>query len=177
VYDELGRIIEAGQKNENTSGLKFKNIFGLVVENYFNPRVIDDTDLLNWRNGSSGQRTQVTHSYYDISTTFASLPVDFEQKNLRKRVSSITYEEIRDGNSSTYLHGTHYTYDIHRNVTALIQDFLEIGAIDSDQRHKRMDYNYDLISGNVKQVSYQSGKLDQWYHRYLYDADNRILDV
>jgi len=62
-------------------------------------------------------------------------------------------------------------------VTALIQDFLEIGAIDSDQRHKRMDYNYDLISGNVKQVSYQSGKLDQWYHRYLYDADNRILDV
>jgi RHS repeat-associated protein len=40
-----------------------------------------------------------------------------------------------------------------------------------------MDYEYDLLSGNVHQVSYQAGQWDEFHHRYRYDADNRLLDV
>jgi hypothetical protein len=45
------------------------------------------------------------------------------------------------------------------------------------QRYKRLDYTYDLISGNVLQVDYQKGRTDQMHHRYSYDADNRIEQV
>ena len=44
----------------------------------------------------------------------------------------------------------------------------------ASQRYKRMDYRYDLVSGNVHRMSVQSGSADQWHHAYLYDADNRI---
>ena len=40
-----------------------------------------------------------------------------------------------------------------------------------------ISYQYDLTSGNVTQVAYQPGKIDQFYHRYTYDADNRLLEV
>jgi RHS repeat-associated protein len=44
-------------------------------------------------------------------------------------------------------------------------------------RFKRMDYKYDLISGNVHDVTYQGGHEDAMHHHYRYDADNRITDV
>jgi RHS repeat-associated protein len=40
-----------------------------------------------------------------------------------------------------------------------------------------MVYDYDLISGKVNQVAYQPGFTDEFYHRYTYDAENRITDV
>jgi YD repeat-containing protein len=46
-----------------------------------------------------------------------------------------------------------------------------------DYRFKRIDYEYDLISGNVNEVKYQEGYVDQFFHKYEYDADNRITNV
>lgn len=40
-----------------------------------------------------------------------------------------------------------------------------------------MNYQFDLVSGNVKAVSYQQGQIDQFYHRYFYDRDNRLTNV
>src|SRR5690606_10620683 len=45
---------------------------------------------------------------------------------------------------------------------------------DPDQRYKWLQYEFDLISGNVHEVNYQPGKADQYHHRYGYDDDNRI---
>ncbi|MDB5255542.1 MAG: repeat protein, partial [Chitinophagaceae bacterium] len=42
---------------------------------------------------------------------------------------------------------------------------------------KRIEYDYDLISGNVRQVTYQPGLADRYMHRYEYDGDNRIRTV
>jgi RHS repeat-associated protein len=50
-------------------------------------------------------------------------------------------------------------------------------AADNSNGEKRLDYQYDLISGKVNQVIYQPGKGDQFIHRYDYDADNRIISV
>ena len=38
-------------------------------------------------------------------------------------------------------------------------------------------YRYDLISGKVNQVAYQPSQPDAFYHRYTYDAENRLTDV
>jgi RHS repeat-associated protein len=62
----------------------------------------------------------------------------------------------------------------------LIQEIPELGVLDDlssnfYQRYKQVKYTYDLVSGNVNQVSYQAGSADQFYHKYRYDADNRVV--
>ncbi len=177
TYDALGRVEEAGEKAENTSGAAFASVFGTNVNNFFNPKVIDDANLNAWINNTSGQRTEVTHTYYDApnATIAAALPGNFSQENLRKRVSCVVYEEVWDNNDGTYSHATHYTYDIHGNVNTLLQDNPNTGV--AGQEFKRLDYAYDLISGNVNEVVYQEGELDMMIHRYEYDSDNRITSV
>lgn len=34
---------------------------------------------------------------------------------------------------------------------------------------------YDLVSGKVNEVAYQHGRGDQFYYKYKYDADNRVI--
>lgn len=176
LYDALGRVVEAGEKVENTSGDGFSTIFGSMVSGLYNPSVIDDAKLLNWINGT-GVRQEVTRSYYDvmpsaIESDLSSAYPSFVQENLRKRIGSVAYYKTYSGNDLDYAHATHYTYDIHGNVNTLLQDHRDNPV--TDERFKRMDYDYDLISGNVHKVTYQEDQADQWIHRYTYDADNRI---
>ncbi len=181
LYDVLGRIKEVGEKDENTN-LAFSTIFGADVSGLYNPNTIDDTKFLAWVDGD-GERKQVTKTYYDVpmvATTAIDFPTDFAQENLRKRVATVTYEELFDNDDETYQFATHYHYDIHGNVKSLLHDNPTLSTQHSSlntQRYKRMDYTYDLISGNVKMVSYQNEQPDAWHHAYEYDADNRIHAV
>ena len=89
------------------------------------------------------------------------------------------YDRHNDGDG-TYEHATHYSYDFHGNVKTLIQDnqLLSINNPGfADQRFKRIDYEFDLVSGNVNKVMYQKDNPDQYHHAYCYDADNRTIHV
>lgn len=70
---------------------------------------------------------------------------------------------------------------VHGNVNSLLQDNPELVSYkDADgntQRYKRIDYEYDLVSGNVNKVIYQAEKADMLIHKYEYDADNKITNV
>ena len=57
------------------------------------------------------------------------------------------------------------------NVKNLIQEIANKTLV------KRLDFDYDLITGKVNQVTYQGGQSDQFLHRYEYDSDNRITKV
>jgi RHS repeat-associated protein len=50
-------------------------------------------------------------------------------------------------------------------------------SIPAQNRYKKTDYKYDLISGNVTEVTYQANGPDKFIQRYAYDADNRITEV
>ena len=63
------------------------------------------------------------------------------------------------------------------NVKTLVQHSKMLVAADNSNGEKRIDYQYDLISGKVNKVIYQPDKGDQFIHRYDYDADNRIISV
>jgi hypothetical protein len=41
--------------------------------------------------------------------------------------------------------------------------------------YKKIVYRYDLISANVNHVAYNPHNLDESYHRYSYDAENRLI--
>ncbi len=179
LYDALGRVYQAGEKTENEGSFLFANIFGTNVGGQYIPTVIDDNKLKVWID-ENGSRNEVTQSYYD-QTVITGLPSDFvpNPQTQRKRITHVTYEYQYDGDDQTYDHATHYDYDIHGNVKTLLQDNQKMAQdpLLVDQQFKRMDYNYDLISGNVHRVSYEKGKIDQWHHAYEYDADNRITEV
>src|SRR5690554_3863879 len=182
LYDELGRVIEVGEKTENTGSgeLQFKTVFGANVGGVFNPSTIDDMRLKLWVDGS-GARSEVTKSYYDkpiINGLPSAIVADVHTQ--RQRIVHVTYEEIFDGDDQTFDHATHYSYDIHGNVETLLQDNKKMEdnfPSLASQRFKRMDYYYDLLSGNVHRMSVQNGESDQWHHAYVYDADNRIEKV
>jgi RHS repeat-associated protein len=78
-------------------------------------------------------------------------------------VSSISYEG--QGTNSTY-----YSYDLSGNVKTLYQ---KVSGIDQ----KRIDYDYDLISGKVNMVAYQHEQADRFYYEYDYDTENRLTRV
>ena len=42
---------------------------------------------------------------------------------------------------------------------------------------KRIDYEYDLVSGKVNFVRYQDNMPDRFYYKYSYDAENRVTQA
>ncbi|MES2629818.1 MAG: hypothetical protein V4616_12700, partial [Bacteroidota bacterium] len=158
VYDNLGRVSESGEI-EHT---------GTITDQY---------KQVNFPNNLNGPKYEVTRTFYDKGF-FPDAADQFEdgQQHLRNRVSSAAYYQKVDGSTKItgFDHATHYSYDIHGNVNTLIQDFAPLVGVG---RYKKVDYNYDLISGKVNRVDYQKGTDESFAHRYSYDDDNRITKV
>jgi RHS repeat-associated protein len=161
IYDAIGRISQVGE----IAGGSIADPFTLTTGN----GIIDLTVLNSWL--TTGTKTEVTSTVYDIAVT--TNPCGFVQDNLRKRVSA-TYLDTDDNLSNGYQHASYYTYDIHGNVSTLFQENPNMPA---GHTCKRIDYEYDLISGKVNKVAYQTGQMDAYFHTYDYDADNRITNV
>lgn len=161
VYDALGRIVEVGQKPNN------EPMSQLISQ--------DDIELSDWLNGLGDTKEQITYTVYDVPY----IPITglvLSQQNLRNRVSYTATKNL----STDALHytATYYSYDIHGNVDTLLQDYKGIEVMNAKgQRFKKIVYEYDLISGKVNQVLYQPQQLDAFYHRYHYDAENRLISV
>ena len=152
-YDVLGRIIEVGQKN--TSAIAET---GSISTNAF------QTFL------SGGTNSELTQTIYDevpVSTPDNGI-LSFDQSNLRKRVAASIY---RPSTASKDINATYYSYDISGNVKTLWQQVHGLGE------EKRIDYEYDLISGKVNLVAYQKDKNDAFYYQYKYDAENRLTQA
>ncbi|MDO9000250.1 MAG: hypothetical protein Q7W45_10835, partial [Bacteroidota bacterium] len=156
LYDNIGRITEIGVLGNISTAL--------TPAITLNP--------LLWQNYLVGlTKTEVTRSYYEVSLNAATnLFFPTGQKRLRNRVSANTYELVDDNNDNTYDQGTFYSYDDHGNVNYLVQEM-------TNGYRKTIEYEYDLISGNVNKVIYNRNKVDQLYHTYYYDTDNRLHDV
>jgi len=146
-YDNLSRVVEVGESAQLAASQEF------LLENNMNAYAsFPDQNLT------------------DITRTFYTLPdLPGEQRYLLNRVSHSIASANGVLNDDDDIK-TIYSYDPHGNVEWLIQDIPELGQ-------KKIAYEYDLISGNVLQVNYQKGEIDQFFHKYTYDSDNRLLAV
>ena len=170
-YDELGRITEVGELgNAGTTAMS------AVVSK-------DVAALSTWLSASAANKGQITTTVYDLAYPgFTGIsPTPITQWNLRNRVS---YTSITHGNNpAQYNQATFYSYDVHGNVDTLVQDYgvITTGTMNvmnaNGHRFKKMVYKYDLISGKVNMMQYQPGMNDQQIHRYMYDAENRLVTV
>ena len=166
VYDALGRNVEAGELESDAE----------PTEAMINARDTRFPD--NW----SHKRYQVIRSVYDEPIYGESADDSVRQafgeggqQHLRNRIATTLYQEEYNPSSRVYNHATHYSYDIHGNVSTLVHDIRELGKV--DQRFKRIDYDYDLISDKVNQLDYQKDKADGYSLRYEYDGENRLTRV
>ncbi|MGV3768134.1 MAG: RHS repeat-associated core domain-containing protein [Chitinophagaceae bacterium] len=154
LYDAQGRIKEVGEKSNAAQFLTLN--------------LLDSNAVKNWLN--TGINRQVTKTLYDH-------PVNLQLQELsssRKRVvASIYLENSGDAVGDSTL----YSYDISGNVKTLVQHIKALVEADPSNGKKRIDYDYDLVSGKVNMVRYQEGKGDQFLHRYAYDAENRLTAV
>ena len=159
VYDNLGRITQTGSTSGSLSNITSRNPYTLA----------------QWY--ANMLRLEIITTNYD--EPYAPLSgVIITPRNLRNRVAwSAVYPSTAAVNSGAYTFGTFCSYDAHGNVDTLIQDFKTGGMADGNNRWKKMVYRYDLISGKVNHVAYQPGQRDAFYHRYSYDANNRITNV
>ncbi|HVU57803.1 MAG TPA: RHS repeat-associated core domain-containing protein [Puia sp.] len=169
LYDDIGRITEVGQL-ANAGSSSMTDSISRVEGN-----------LLSWLTASAANKEQITQTVYDTAYTgFTGISFGpMVQRNLRNRVAYTTF--TLGNNPAQYNQGTFYTYDIEGNVDTLLQDFgSSTLAADTNimnlngNRFKRMVYQYDLVSGKVNSVAYQPHQVDAFYHRYTYDAENRL---
>ncbi|PIQ16874.1 MAG: hypothetical protein COW66_14030, partial [Flavobacteriaceae bacterium CG18_big_fil_WC_8_21_14_2_50_34_36] len=186
LYDDLGRIKEAGQYEPKSNDLYSISENGRLL--------YDDGNTVLPVNSFDFSRcvlTEITRTFYDspilvnfLNNTYSNeLFLDYTPFTSRNRVTAVVYiESIPSLSTHTgylYDHAILYNYDIHGNVKELINIYPIINgdSFDNENHIKRVNYEYDLISGNVNKVIYQNDKPDQFIHRYDYDADNRIVKV
>lgn len=165
-YDALGRPIEIGESGDTLAGICSTGDFRSNANDPSYPTI-------GW---------EVTNSYYD-TVYDTNMAAEFEggQQNVRPRVSAVVYTPgdrgicTQPANTHPTL-ASHYSYDAHGNVKELVQENTMLSHL-GDQDIKNIKYDYDLVSGNVNQVTYQEGETDQYMHRYKYDVDNRLTSA
>lgn len=186
LYDDLGRITEVGQKKQVTT------MTDAIARQQSSLKTWLDYTYTS--DGNTVIAEQVTSTVYDQKDELLGGMVynlgyiinEHFQKayTLRNRVSFTRfYDKLKwnalDGKVITeYDNSSTYSYDIHGNVDTLVHDYRSGMMVNHGMnRFKTMTYRYDLISGKVNEVHYQPGKADQLYHRYEYDAENRLTNA
>jgi RHS repeat-associated protein len=180
-YDALGRIIEVGEKLNLSflSDADMRNDCKLNKWLFNLPATGSSTDC-ELASYSAGTDRQITVTRYNTASNTGAadgrtiaLPSTVTQDNLRNRVAATFYIPAT-GQGQQF--ASYYTYDISGNVKTLWQQLVPMTAYDGSGM-KRIDYNYDLVSGKVNHVWYQRGKRDQYYYYYSYDMENRLLEA
>lgn len=197
-YDALGRLIETGLFKTLVSGSPGTGYAisdkGRLVYNAA-PTVEVPVGKVMWVNslptGSpynvTVTRSEVTRSVFDelagMTTPMASgtatilslFGTDYSTLNTRNRMVATIYQATYNVSNSTFDNGTFYDYDVHGNIKHLIQINVDAGMKALNQHVKHLYYEYDLITGATTKIIYQKDYVDQFIHRYRYDADNRIV--
>lgn len=174
LYDAQGRPVETGQADLD---------FAVGMQRL----PLSENDLKNNDKGASFKswvyscsRTEVTYTVYDMPMSPA-VEAKFTgaiQQNLRLRVASVVYFDAVSSSTmplTGYVSASHYSYDIHGNVIEMLQDVPQLVPVQQDV--KSTQYEFELLSGNVKKVNYQKDKRDQITHEYQYDKLNRVTEV
>jgi RHS repeat-associated protein len=151
-YDELGRPIESG---ESTWG---------VDDDSF----VDNVENKNYPEKANTYRTVTVYNDAISGLSYIN-GEELEQEYLQNRVS-YSYADAdgtEDSGDEIY---TYFSYSPHGMLEWMLQSIPRLN-------NNYIEYEYDLISGKVTQISYNAGRADQFFHKYVYDSDNRIKKV
>jgi hypothetical protein len=181
------------RKNNLFSYTSFDNL-GRTVEVGIGRTPLDYPDSTNWTSQAAADayqslaeaanlkellrgKNQITRTYYDEKPLFMAAIPNFTAQNVRNRVAVTTFNE-NDATETNYNYASFYTYDVAGNVQTLIHHVQELRDLNytvytrnntyegATHEYKRLDYEYDLISGKVNRLWYQRGAVDQFGYQY-----------
>ncbi len=173
-YDNLGRVVESG--GMTLASNYFVDDNGRLSDRATNQPVTINPETYPY--AFSPTTTEVTKTYYsDYPLNPDAYLTPKPTRNSQNRVTAILTFKENTLSTPVTNHETAilYDYDIHGNVSEMAQHLS--ADVSYMQMTKKVEYEYDLISGNVNKVTYQKNQTDQFIHRYEYDADNRISSV
>ena len=154
LYDEQGRIIETGQ-GKYTCISECEDCETDLLYPVYNSANQTLQSLQNFI--LSKTREEVAATRYDDEDRNLDLDTGMtRQTNLRKRVTTLKYFEklapgARGDTAKTYDFATHYSYDIGGNTKTMTHEFRNIPI--KEHVFKRIDYDYDMLSGKVNMLS------------------------
>ncbi|MEM6342944.1 MAG: hypothetical protein AAF927_03655 [Bacteroidota bacterium] len=169
-YDDVGQLRfsqNAQQALDGTYAYTKYDHLGRIIEvgkaATLIPSLTNANDPIYPANGSERIFTVYTNPY----------PGPLSQGKAQRYLSNrVSYSYTEEGVS------TIYSYDPHGNVEWLIQDIMpELQMNDPSNRQFLIEYEYDLISNQVRRLNFQTGRADQFFTAYRYDEDNRITEV
>jgi YD repeat-containing protein len=196
LYDKQGRPFETGEAKlgctQTSSGSLFDTthcsftINGVTTSSIHPPYVAHcQNDQLYPMDSITkyvlkARRNDVVRIIYDTAITNLSIIAGANldaQENLRKRVSAICYNPTMYSSvwPTSSLFSIYYSYDMVGNVKTVSYDYARLSNL--NQRYKRVDYDFDMLSGKINMLSYNRNRKDQFYQKYTYDADNRITSA
>jgi RHS repeat-associated protein len=165
-YDEVGQVIETGEYSSSTiSGVSSPYVFephSTATPNQFSVlKILEQTGFV----GTSKNAYAPRCTDYNIITHDRT--PDLPAGDVDHALQEFTVGRIAKTESE--LGKTWYSYDEFGRVIWTKQYIDGIG-------YKTTDYTYDY-SGNVTEVAYQKRKVDSFYHHYVFDADQRLLQA
>ncbi|GAA0876131.1 hypothetical protein GCM10009118_25410 [Wandonia haliotis] len=162
LYDKIGRPVEVGLIKNNPPAESILKVDdkGSAFESWV----------------TSSYRMEITRTQYDkpLNSYVESKFANGQQEHLRMRVASVMYYPVYQSEIGKYQSAVHYSYDVHGNVKEVIQD-MPLDGLPTE--NVSTQYEYELLSGNMKKVLYQAEKIDQHTQTYTYDALNRLTEV
>jgi RHS repeat-associated protein len=153
-YDNLGRVIEVGEA-PLAQGEEFKT-------------KLNNTQLLEEQpNFPSTGTTQETFTIYSSPANginYLDDPIS-PQRYIDNRISHVIKRSIHNDTLKQF-----FSYDPAGNVKWTIQDIPGLRPI-------HIGYDYDLISGDLLGIDYQKGFPNQFFQRYTYDENHKIIST
>ncbi len=159
-YDGLGRVTDRGEVWDVTdvsphalAQASFPVSYQTVTGSTFTAKRIDDRTITTYTTPLPGGGN------YDHGAHARGRVVEVRHHSSIYAASATRTPEIT----------TRYRYDAHGNVRALDHAIPALRGAPA-----RVEYDYDLISGNVRELRYNPGEADGLAQRYRYDADDRL---
>lgn len=155
-YDGSTRPVESGEFTPSNADYAFDgaNLLALL------DKLEDEGNLP----GGSGEKQYISKTAYDLPQE--DYPLAEQQQFVMGAVAASEYYSKPTEKPD---HKTYYSYDERGRLVQMVQDIKGLGI-------KTIAYTYGP-AGNVKEVAYQAGSDDEYYHYYEYDKDSRLATV
>ena len=174
-YDAIGQTVEKGVARDSSNTLrdsleKYYRVLEVGYDNWFDQDsafgLSVDQKFPQFGGVSPRfRRLEYVRTFYHEADSTIRFRGQYQQNLLGK--PSYTTSQGRESKHQTK---SFFSYDPHGNVEWICVDLVGLGR-------KYVAYTYDLISAKVLTMSYNPGYTDQYFVRYGYDQDNRIIKV
>lgn len=181
-YDQFGRLVmsqSASQGDENACTYLKYDIHGRNIETGRMPYSGNIPSAIIYSSFTStlasASKTEITETVYDQIPSEATGEFSSATAIMRNRTAAIHYSEsegVKD-------YSTYFSCDAQGHVREQVINYKKLRrlfpALTARAEVKKIEFQYNNITGKVTRMYYQPKQADRFIHWYTYDADGRMV--